>query len=148
MKIAPVFIVDTNVLVAGLITKQLSSPTVSIVNAMLSGSILYLLSAELLQEYRNVLLRPKLCRLHLLDEDQIDTILTEITANAIWHEVVATTDGGAPDPGDDHLWNLLATEPSAVLVTGDQLLLNNPPQYRSVISPSTCIQLLASSKSV
>ena len=137
-----IFIVDTNVLVAGLISSQVGSPTVKIVDAMLDGKLLFLLSPVLLQEYRTVLLRPKLLRLHGLDEKQIDHFLTEITANAIWHEVVSDSTEPAPDPGDDHLWKLLATEPSASLVTGDHLLLENPPLQRSVLSPANCVQLL------
>ena len=136
-----IFIVDTNVLVAGLISGQVDSPTVKIVDAMLDGNLLFLLSPELLQEYRTVLLRPKLQRLHGLDEKQIDHLLTEITANAIWREAVSALAEPAPDPGDAHLWKLLATEPSAVLVTGDRLLCENPPQRRSVFSPANCVQL-------
>ncbi|GEM_PF-373863 len=136
-----IFIIDTNVLVAGLISGQLDSPTVKIVDAMLDGQLFFLLLPELLQEYRVVLLRPKLLRLHGLDEKQIDHLLTEITANAIWHDVVSNLTEPAPDPRNDHLWELLATEPSAVLVTGDQLLCKNPPQQRSVLSLASCVQL-------
>ena len=143
MRVPRVFIVDTNVLVSGLISGETNSPTVSIVNAMFDGTIVYLMSADLLQEYRAVLLRPKLCRLHKLDEQQIDTLLTELTANAIWREEVLLSDEMAPDLGDVHLWNLLASEPGAILVTGDKLLLARPPQKKSVISPSSCISLLA-----
>ena len=135
-----IFIIDTNVLVAGLISSQAGSPTVKIVDAMIDGSLFFLLSPELLQEYRTVLLRPKLCRLHGLVEDQIDHLLTEITANAIWHETVGESDTQAPDPGDNHLWNLLATEPAAALITGDRLLLDHPPQQSSVISPASYVQ--------
>lgn len=58
------FIVDTNVLVAGLITSQPSSPTAQVLDAMLDGRLFYLLSPALLREYRQVLLRPQLMRLH------------------------------------------------------------------------------------
>lgn len=61
----PVFVVDTNVVVAGLITGLSNSPVASVLDAMLSGSLLYLLSPELLEEYRSVLLRPKLAKLHV-----------------------------------------------------------------------------------
>ena len=141
MSRSQLFIIDTNVLVAGLISYQPLSPTVKIVDTMLEGNLLFLLSPELLQEYRNVLLRPKLVSLHGLNEQQIDTLLTEITANAIWHETPEEAISQAPDPGDDHLWALLATEPGAILVTGDQLLYDNPPRRSSVISPASCVNL-------
>ena len=142
MTMPPVFIVDTNVLIAGLISAQQGSPTVKIVDAMLGGRIIYLLSPELLREYRTVLLRPKLLRLHRLNEQQIDCLMTEITANAIWHEIPAVSAEEVPDPGDRHLWDLLATEPTAILVTGDHLLFENPPQQSSVISPASCVELV------
>lgn len=130
------FIVDTSVLVAGLISTQPASPVVWVVDAMLQGRLIYLLSPELLSEYRTVLLRPKLMRRHGLDEEQIDQVLTELTANAVWREPVLETDHPAPDPGDDHLWALLATEPGACLVTGDCLLVENPRPGSTVITAS------------
>ncbi len=130
------FIIDTNVLVAGLITGDAASPTAVILDTMLSGSLPYLLSPALLEEYRAVLLRPKLRRTHGLTETQIDTLLTEIVANAIWREPPNDAVHPAPDPGDDHLWALLANDSSCVLVTGDRLLLDNPRASSSVVSPS------------
>ena len=132
-----IFIVDTNVLVAGLITSEARSPTAKILDAMLSGSLFYLLSAELLQEYRDVLLRPRLTRLHNLNELEIDQILTEIAANAIWRELKPCKYHPSPDPGDAHLWSLLSSEPTAVLITGDRLLIENPKPQSSIISPAT-----------
>ncbi len=48
----PAFIVDTNVLVAGLISTGRDTPVVRILDAMLGAELLYLLSAELLDEYK------------------------------------------------------------------------------------------------
>ena len=136
------FVIDTNVLVAGLISAQPSSPTVRVLDAMLEGRLLYLLSPELLSEYRRVLLRPALARLHGLDEQQVDTILTELAANALWREPDRDHAGSAPDPGDDHLWALLACESEAILVTGDRLLLEHPSSDGTVITASACAALL------
>ena len=132
-----VFVVDTNVVAAGLITGPDRSPVAQILDAMLSGMLIFLSSPALLDEYRNVLLRPKLSRLHGLNEQEIDRILVELTANAIWREARATV--AAPDRGDDHLWALLAAHADSILVTGDRLLLANPPDRSSVISPKICV---------
>jgi len=132
-----IFIIDTNVLVAGLITAENNSPTARVLDAMLSGSLFYLLSAELLREYRDVLLRPKLSGLHGLNEQEIDQLLNEITANAIWREPLPDPNHISPDPQDAHLWSLLASEPTAVLLTGDRMLIENPRPQSSVISPAT-----------
>jgi predicted nucleic acid-binding protein len=98
-----VFIVDASVLVAGLISSQPASPVMRVVDAMLQGRLLYLHSPGLLSEYRAVLLRPKLIRRHGLDEEQIDRLLTELTANAVWRDPLSDTGLPAHDPGDDHL---------------------------------------------
>jgi len=132
-----VFIIDTNVLVAGLITDELQSPTSKVLDAMLNGSLFYLLSPALLREYRNVLLRPRISRLHGLIEPEIDQLLSEIAANAIWREVKSDTNHKSPDPQDAHLWALLASEPGAILITGDRLLIEKPRTQSSLISPAT-----------
>jgi len=138
-----VFIVDTNVLVAGLITAASNAPTAIIVDAMLEGRLVYLLSGDLLQEYRDVLLRPRLCRYHGLGEGDVDQILAELVANAIWVKPSADiSSSSSPDPQDAHLWALLTCDPNAVLITGDRLLLENPMQGRSIISPAAWIDYL------
>jgi len=134
------FIIDTNVLVAGLISTAKTAPTVEILDAMLKGSILYVVSPALLQEYRTVLLRPKLCALHGLPESDVDQILAEITANSIWQEPALSHQ--APDPGDNHLWSLLLHGVNTILVTGDLLLLDNAPKDKLVITPRTCLEML------
>jgi putative PIN family toxin of toxin-antitoxin system len=126
-------VVDTNVLVAGLITANAQSPTARILDGMLRGQVLFLLSPALLAEYRGVLMRPKLIGLHGLTEAEVDRLLTEVTANAIWREPQVKS--VAPDPNDSHLWALLDLEPSARLVTGDQLLLAAPRPQARVIRP-------------
>ena len=129
-----VWVIDTNVVVSGLINSDMDSPTVFVLDAMLDGSMVYLLSQELLNEYSTVLRRAKLLRLHGLSSEDIDRLLTHLVANAMWREP-AVRASKAPDSSDGHLWALLATFPSAVLITGDQLLLKEPPAPGAVISP-------------
>jgi putative PIN family toxin of toxin-antitoxin system len=133
-------IVDTNVVIAGLLSSAKESPVAQILDAMLDGRLLYLLSPALLAEYRRVLIRPKVAKLHGLSEGEIDELLTTLVANAVWRDPSAFAE--APDPGDRHLWALLASQPHSILVTGDRLLVENPPEYASVISPRGCIDRL------
>ncbi len=133
-------IVDTNVVVAGLLSHEKSSPTAGILHGMMCGAFLYLLSPKLLGEYRSVCLRPKISARHGLSEEEIDVMLTEITVNAMWRDPVNLS--RVPDPGDNHLWNLLETESAAVLITGDTLLLDNPPSGRQVLSPNAFVTYL------
>ncbi|MDE0680453.1 MAG: putative toxin-antitoxin system toxin component, PIN family [Gammaproteobacteria bacterium] len=128
-----VCVVDTNVVVSGLISSDKDSPTVFVLDAMIGSGLVYLLSQKLLNEYSTVLRRPKLLRMHGLSSEDIDRLLTHLVANAMWREPAVM--GEAPDSADGHLWALLATFPRAVLITGDQLLLKEPPSPGSVISP-------------
>ncbi len=129
-------VVDTNVVVAGLLTADREAPTARVVDAMLAGRFPFLLSADLLAEYRAVLLRPRVRERHGLAEVQVDRILAELTLNAAVREPPAATTG-APEPGDQHLWNLLALEADAVLVTGDRRLLESESPPGRVVSART-----------
>jgi hypothetical protein len=40
------------------------------------------------------------------------------------------------------VWALLAAHKGSMLVTGDRLLLDNPPDFASVISPRSFVALL------
>ena len=125
-------IVDTNVVVSGLIGSS-AAPPARILRAMLGGDILYLMSSDLLDEYSSVLRRPELARLHGRTNEEINRLLADLVANAMWRDPVAG--GESPDAGDSHLWALLGGHPEGLLVTGDRLLLENPPSEASVISP-------------
>ena len=46
----------------------------------------------------------------------------------------------APDSGDDHLWALMKACRGIVLVTGDRLLLENPPDFASVLKPLSFLE--------
>ncbi len=136
----PVFVVDTNVIVSALIGSDSKAPPVQILEAMLDGSILYLMSGELLIEYASVLRRPRLVRLHGRSEEEIDRLLAELTANAIWCE--APAGDRAPDANDDHLWALLASWAGSRLVTGDRLLVESASAERPVLTPRDFVNLI------
>jgi predicted nucleic acid-binding protein len=103
---------------------------------MLAGRIRYLLSVALLAEYRSVLLRPGIQKRHGLTDDEIDRILEVIAANGIFRD--PDLDGvDCPDPGDAHVWALLENIAGAVLVTGDQALVDAGGRTPSVLSPAS-----------
>ena len=137
---AVVTVIDTNVLVAGLLTNAPDSPVRHIVDGMLAGQFPFLLSPDLLKEYRQVLLRPRIQRLHGLTVQEVDTVLAQIAANGLWRESAEVQP--APDPGDTHLWALLAAHKGAILVTGDHRLLANPPDFASVLAPRSFLNFL------
>lgn len=128
------WVVDTNVVVSAIITSDAASPAAVILNHMLNAEFNFALSLDLLSEYRRVLLRPRIKRLHGLTEREIDILLEVLATNG----VIVDTSGRneqAPEPGDNHLWRLLAARPGLNLITGDALLIENPPPGRRVLRP-------------
>lgn len=61
---AATVVVDTNVVVAGLLTAGDASPVARILEGMLAAAFPFVLSEALLAEYRTVLVRPGLRKLH------------------------------------------------------------------------------------
>lgn len=134
----PAVIVDTNVVVAGLLTANDASPVARILDGMLGAAFPYVLSEALLAEYRAVLVRPALRKLHGLTVAEVDTLLTDLAQHAIVLAPVAAPP--APDPGDQLLWELLAARDDLVLVTGDKLLLQDAGMGGRVVSPQMYLQ--------
>ena len=129
----PAVIVDTNVVVAGLLTENDASPVVRILDGMLAAAFSFVVSEALLAEYRTVLVRPKLRKLHGLTVAEVELLLTDLAHHAI---VLAPAAGPpAPEPGDQLLWNLLAAKTDLQLVTGDKLLLRDAGMRSRVVSP-------------
>jgi putative PIN family toxin of toxin-antitoxin system len=135
---APLVVADTNVIVSGLLTSEQGAPTVVILDRTMTGEIRTLLSVDLLAEYRLVLLRPAIRSRHGLDEHEVDTILTAIAENAVVCEPIEPPTA-PPDRGDLHLWSILAARPSAILVTGDQELVANSPDWATVVTPRSFV---------
>ena len=129
----PAVIVDTNVVVAGLLTANESSPVARILDGMLVAAIPFVVSEALLAEYRTVLVRPALRELHGLSVAELEIVLTDLAQHAIVLAPVAAP--RAPDPGDQLLWELLAARADLLLVTGDKLLLRDAGMRGRVISP-------------
>lgn len=134
----PAVIVDTNVVVAGLLTGDASSPVARILDGMLAAAFPFVLSEALLAEYRAVLVRPALRKLHGLSVTEVETLLTDIAQHAI---VLAPGVGSpAPDPGDQLLWDLLAARADLLLVTGDRALQVDAAMGARVLSPRAFVE--------
>ena len=139
----PLFVIDTNVVVAALLSRAEDSPPRRLLAGMLTGAFPFLLSPDLLAEYRRVLLRSAIRKRHGLTTHQVDSVLTDIAANAQVRDPADHRAQSAPDPGDDHLWQLLHAAPDATLVTGDLLLIEQPPRPAAVVSPRAAVDALA-----
>ncbi len=134
-------IIDTNVVVSGLLTFEEAAPTSRILDGMLGGVFRFLLSEDLLAEYRAVLLRPKIRDLHGLSEEEVDQLLTEVTANAVVRKPT-DADLEPPDQKDRHLWQLLGANTDSILVTGDRRLRESSHYIDRVSSPREFVDSL------
>ena len=117
------------------------SPTAVILDGMLAGRFRYVLSIELLAEYREVLLRPKIARRHKLSAAEVDGLLTEIAANGRVLDIEPP--GSGHRKGDDHLRQILEAEPSALLITGDRRLSDQLEKSYRVMTARTFAEILA-----
>ncbi len=142
MSAAPgrLMVVDTNVVVAGLLTADSTSPVSRILDGMLMGAFPFVISETLLAEYHAVLIRPKLLGLHGLTEAEVESILTDVALNASVLNPASNLAPPAPDPGDQLLWDLLAARSDLVLVTGDKRLLEDASMRGRVITPREFVQ--------
>jgi putative PIN family toxin of toxin-antitoxin system len=134
------FIIDTNVVVAGLLTAHADSPVARVLDGMLCAAFPFVVSEALLAEYHAVLMRPKLTKLHGLSVADIDTILADMARHAIvLNPVQNAATPLAPDAGDQFLWDLLVSRADLLLVSGDKLLLQNQAMSPRVITPQAFI---------
>jgi uncharacterized protein len=122
--------------VAGLLTGNDTSPVARILHGRLAAAFPFVVSEVLLAEYRAVLVRPGLRKLHGLTVAEVETLLTDIAQHATILAPVATAP--APDPRDQLLRGLLvlAAKSDLLLVTGDKLLLHDTGMRGRVLSPS------------
>ena len=128
-----VTVVDTNVVVAGLSTSDQASPVTRILDGMLAAAFPFAVSAALLAEYRDVLLRRNVRKAHGLSVTEVEGVLVAVARHAI--VLTPTAAQRAPDLGDQFLWDLLAARADLVLVTGDAALLRDSAMRGRVISP-------------
>lgn len=135
----PVVAIDTNVVVAGLLTSRADSPVVQILDDMLAAAFPFAVSEALLAEYRDVLNRPALGKVHGLDRNEVEALVVSLAQYAVVLTPVPTT--SAPDPGDQHVWELLAAMDGLRLVTGDKLLLKAPAKAELTMTPAAFVEL-------
>ena len=92
MTVPPV-VVGTNVVVSAFLTREFSAPPVQILRAMLDAQVRFLLSVDLLAEYREVMLRPAIRKRDGLKPDEVDLILEQLVFNCVWWEAAPTQPG-------------------------------------------------------
>lgn len=129
-------VVDTNVLVAGLLSA--TGPPGWIVEAALSGRIEPVFDMAIFQEYEEVLHRAELG----LTPDRVDDLLAALDEFGVHVVGAPRWPGELPDP-DDAPFLAVAREANSVLVTGNTR--HFPPRSRRgvvVLTPRQFVDLL------
>ena len=124
-------VVDTNVLVAALLSKRDDSATVRVIRAMISGEFIPLYHEDILAEYEDVLHRKKK---YDLSESAIQTVLNAIRRFGI--EVFPKPTGEIFIDEDDIIFYEVAMEKrddNAYLVTGN---MKHYPMASFVVTPA------------
>ena len=143
---SPPVVVDTNVVVAGLLTVRADSPVARVLDGMLAAAFPFAVSEALLAEYRTVLRRPALRKAHGLTLNELDIIVVELAQHGIVLAPVPAPPAPEPGPGGRHLRELLAARGELVLITGDRLLQRDRAMGRRILSPATFVEHWLSSR--
>ncbi len=130
-------VIDTNVLVSALITRNESSPTVQILRFLATGNIVPVYSDEIVKEYNEVLRRAKF----KLPESIIINLLKDIMDNGLKVTELAKVTETMPDPKDVVFYavTLSAQDKDAFLVTGNG---KHFPEKPFVVTPSELVAIL------
>lgn len=127
-------VIDTNVLVSAIITSNLQSPTLRVMEAMLAKKIIPMYDDEIICEYSEVLHRPKFG----FDDKVINSYLEAILREGISAQRVTSSDF-FPDPKDIVFYEVALSKEEAYLVTGNKKHFPNSP---IVVSPAEMMDIL------
>ena len=130
-------VIDTNVLVSALITRNENSPTVQILRFLANGNIVPVYSDGIVREYNEVLRRAKF----KLSESLIINLLKDIMDNGLKITELAEVTETIPDPKDIVFYavTLSAQDKDAFLVTGNG---KHFPEKPFVVTPSELVEIL------
>lgn len=128
-------VIDTNVIVSALISKSLDSNPVKVVQAITQDRIIPIYNDEILQEYKEVLSRPKF---HL-DETLIMMFLRAIVMDGLWLDRTKAGEEYFPDPKDVVFYEIAMSKEGSYLVTGN---IKHFPAKPFVVTPAEMIGIL------
>lgn len=128
-------VIDTNVIVSALISKNLESNPTKMVRAIVQEQIVPLYNDEILNEYREVLSRPKF---HLTTQ-QIDRVLKAITTDGLSLDRTTTDNEDFPDPKDVVFYEVALSKNGSYLVTGN---IKHFPIKPFVVTPAEMVKII------
>jgi putative PIN family toxin of toxin-antitoxin system len=129
-------VIDTNVLVSGLLGRNSSSPTVGILNHLLTGRevLTPLYCEEIFQEYENVLHRERFN----FDQDEVEEVLKRIRDIGISSPRILSKIS-LPDLKDVVFYEVALSKEESFLVTGN---IKHFPEVDFVVTPAEMMSII------
>lgn len=127
-------VIDTNVLVSAILSVHPDSATVIIRDKIMDGIIIPLYNAEIIDEYRNVLTRPKF---HFPTE-LVDAVLDVILQKGLSLERTKT-EAFFVDPKDVVFYEIALSKEGSYVVTGNT---KHFPVSPIVVTPAELLRIL------
>lgn len=129
-------VIDTNVIVSSLITKDKSSPTYKVINEVFEGSLIPIYSEEVFKEYKDVLNRSKFS----FDKEKIKILLDSLSILGFCIEP-AKRNIELIDKKDIPFYQILLDIEKyySYLITGNK---KHFPNKENIVSPSEFLEII------
>lgn len=127
-------VIDTNVIVSALITHNSGAATVHVVESIYLEKLTPLYNSDILNEYKEVLSRPKF----KLPAETIESLLETIKQNGI-DSSSKSFDGDMPDEDDRIFYEVTLGREDAFLVTGN---LKHFPKTPRVVTAAQMLEII------
>lgn len=127
-------VIDTNVLVSSMLTKNKKAATARLVEVLIDNKIRPVYNKDILDEYNEVLKRKEFN----FNTEAVESLIETIQINGLYTERTPT-DEPVIDPKDVVFYEVALSKKGAYLVTGN---LRHFPKKPIVVTPAEMIQIL------
>lgn len=128
-------VVDTNVIVSALLSKDFNANTIQVFKAIIDTKITPLYNDEIFQEYNDVLSRDKFPFL----KENVQNVLSVFKTNGINMNRTKVENETFPDPKDIVFYEVTMSKEDAFLVTGN---IKHFPLKPFVVTPAQMVAIL------
>ncbi len=129
-------VIDTNVVISSLISKNQESPTRQIVAEVYAGRLIPIVNSEILSEYKEVLNRKKFS----FDAVKISDMLDVFKAKGLFSNPIASG-VNLPDIDDLIFYETYISVSDSYLVSGN---LKHFPEEKRIVPPVDMVQIISS----
>jgi len=132
-------VIDTNVIISALLSRHQDSATVKVLDYLFDRTIVPIYNDEIVEEYANVLRRPKFN----FPERTVNATLEAIRKGGVRSDRL-NSDEDLPDPKDIVFYEVALSVEDSYLVTGN---IKHFPKKPFVVSPAEMLQIIHEIKS-